>query len=499
MSRLIVYALALAALLGASLACQVHPSVAHPSEPNIIASANHYAESIESWEATYVVEWSQPGTTFDGRVLPPTRDVSHVHEIAQGAADWLEQTTSGNQPYSSGHGIEATDGHIVDAIAITGNTGTIEPFRNHPKLGLAPSYSRFLMGVVAHANLPEFSEQDLLSIVNDPRAHVLSEPVTINGHRCRVIQVEIEIPLEGRNVILKTTTQPSPSQASPPTTRIGTRQERYSLALDPALGYMPVRLIKDVAVAMIQPQPFKAGWCESQMILEKALRTEQGVWVPQDATLTEYHDNTHPATITHLHADSVTINRQYPRSQFTLVFPKGCRVGDGVRGIAYTVGDSQVVIRSRLAQAAKDNQFFAGILGKPAPPLKGDQWLVGKPMQLADVKGRSVVLHFWNIACGPCVAEIPVLQEEHGKDDPKAPLFISVLTGGDESDRADIEAFIREKGITFPVLWDAPDPQKQGWGLTSEAYGVYAIPTDAKIDPFGRLVEVGDHRFPASQ
>lgn len=481
-----------------ALSCQVHPSTAHSSEPNVIDAAKHYAESITSWEADYTVEWTQPPTKFHDRVIPTIRSVSHVHEIAQGTADWLETIDSGNQPYMSGHGITATDGRVVDAIAIDGSTGTIEPFSNRPTLGQTPSYSRFLMSVVGRANLPDFSEQDLLSIVNHPQAHVLSDPVTVNGRPCRVIQVKVETAEVARVVVHRATTRASTSNPSPTTRQIGTREELYSLAVDPSLGYMPVRLTKYMSMAITSP-PFEAGWRESEMVVEKAMQTNQGVWVPQDATLTEYHGDSGPATVSHLHADSVTINRGYPRSQFTLVFPKGCRVYDGVRGIGYTVGDSQVVIQSRLAQAAKEKQFFAGILGKPAPPLKGDRWLVGKPIQLANVQGRPVILHFWNIACGPCVAEIPALQEEHGKDDPNGPLFISVLTGGDESDRPDIEAFIREKGITFPVLWDAPDPQKQGWGLTSEEYGVYAIPTDATIDPSGRVTQIGDHTIAASR
>ncbi len=497
MFRLIVRPLSLLICMSATLACQVHPAATQPAEPNVIAAAKHYAESITSWEAQYTVEWTQPPTKFHDRVIPAIRSVSHVHEIAQGTSDWLERTDSGNQPSMSGHGIEATDGRVVDMIA--GDTGSIAPFSKRHMLGSTPTYSRFLMSVVARANLPEFSEQDLLSIVNHPRAHVLSDPVTVNGRPCRVIQVEIEQPIDAHVLVHRATTRATTSNSSPPATkRLGMREELYSLAVDPSLGYMPVRLTKYLSMAITSPR-FEAGGLQSEMLVTRALRTAQGVWVPQGATLTEYHGDTGPATVSHLHADTVTINRAYPRSQFTLVFPKGCRVGDDIRGISYTVGDSQVVIQSRLAQAAKEKQFFAGILGKPAPPLKGDRWLVGKPMQLSDVQGRPVILHFWNIACGPCVAEIPTLQEEHGKDDPNAPLFISVLTGGDESDRADIEAFIREKGIAFPVLWDAPDPQKQGWGLTSEEYGVYAIPTDATIDASGRLTQVGDHTIKASQ
>ena len=49
------------------------------------------------------------------------------------------------------------------------------------------------------------------------------------------------------------------------------------------------------------------------------------------------------------------------------------------------------------------------MIGKPAPEIEGKD-VDGKPIRLADLKGKVVLVEFWATWCPPCVASFPTLR-----------------------------------------------------------------------------------------
>lgn len=99
----------------------------------------------------------------------------------------------------------------------------------------------------------------------------------------------------------------------------------------------------------------------------------------------------------------------------------------------------------------------------------------GKVMRLSDLAGKGVILNFWATWCGPCRQEMPLLQqayEAHGSEG-------LVVLGVDVGEQpAQVQAFLKELGLTFPTVLDTDQE-------TSRLYRVYGLPTTFFIDRQG--------------
>src|SRR5882762_914090 len=114
----------------------------------------------------------------------------------------------------------------------------------------------------------------------------------------------------------------------------------------------------------------------------------------------------------------------------------------------------------------------------PAPDFKLTG-LDGKPVTLANSKGKVILLNFWATWCGPCRAELYDLIDLQAKYKDRFQILSLIV---DEDDPATIQAVVEKYGINYPVAL-APNETRMQYG------GLGALPTSFLLDTEGRIVQ----------
>jgi thiol-disulfide isomerase/thioredoxin len=125
-----------------------------------------------------------------------------------------------------------------------------------------------------------------------------------------------------------------------------------------------------------------------------------------------------------------------------------------------------------------------------APPWQTSHWFNSPPLQLADLRGRVVVLEVFQMLCPGCVSHaLPQAQEiaqTFTRNDVAVIGLHSVFEHHAAMTPLALEAFLHEYRIGFPVGVDvavegSPIP------ATMQAYAMQGTPTTILIDRAGRL------------
>jgi len=130
--------------------------------------------------------------------------------------------------------------------------------------------------------------------------------------------------------------------------------------------------------------------------------------------------------------------------------------------------------------------------GQLAPPWRVSRWFNSAPLSLADLRGRVVVAHAFQMLCPGCaVHALPQMQRVRQTFPADRVAVIGLHTVFEHHEAqgpAALEAFLYEYRYAFPVGVDAyadGDPLP----LTMRAYAMQGTPTLMLIDAQGRLRE----------
>ncbi|MDB4988916.1 MAG: hypothetical protein JWN04_4094 [Myxococcaceae bacterium] len=129
---------------------------------------------------------------------------------------------------------------------------------------------------------------------------------------------------------------------------------------------------------------------------------------------------------------------------------------------------------------------------RPAPAWTTEAWLNSeRPVTLASIRGRVVLVHAFQMLCPACVARgIPQAQRAADIFARTSLAVIGLHTVFEHHEAMQLEslrAFLHEYRVRFPVGIDAPDPQGGRLPRTMRAYAMEGTPTTILIDAHGRL------------
>jgi peroxiredoxin len=120
---------------------------------------------------------------------------------------------------------------------------------------------------------------------------------------------------------------------------------------------------------------------------------------------------------------------------------------------------------------------------KAAPAFSGTL-LGGGQFASAQLAGHVAVLNFWGSWCPPCRVETPQFQQVYSEVQGQGVQFLGLNVK--ETDEQFATAFVKEKGITFPSLYD---PRGEV-ALAFRDYPANAIPSTIVLDREGRVAAV---------
>lgn len=117
----------------------------------------------------------------------------------------------------------------------------------------------------------------------------------------------------------------------------------------------------------------------------------------------------------------------------------------------------------------------------PVAPALSLPSISGNLTTLSSFRGRWVLVDFWGTWCEPCVRDMPLVQALHRQLAPM-PATGTVLTVAVDDTRQTVLAFMKARGLDFPVLMGDADTVKR--------FNVPHYPYRILVSPDGRYIEL---------
>lgn len=109
--------------------------------------------------------------------------------------------------------------------------------------------------------------------------------------------------------------------------------------------------------------------------------------------------------------------------------------------------------------------------------------LDGEEIDLEKYRGKVVLIQFWATWCGPCMAEMPHVQEVYAKQHDKGFEIIGISLDDDEKE---LRAVLKKKKMAWPQCFDG-----KGWeSPLAKRFGIDAIPALWLVNKQGMVVDM---------
>lgn len=116
-------------------------------------------------------------------------------------------------------------------------------------------------------------------------------------------------------------------------------------------------------------------------------------------------------------------------------------------------------------------------VGLPAPPLKLER-LGGGTVDIAELKGKVVLVNFWATWCKPCLEEMPAFEKLHRELEGKPFALLAVSI---DKRPNDVQQVASRHNLSFPILLDSSESTARSWGTSG-------VPETFLIDQEGKIV-----------
>lgn len=169
----------------------------------------------------------------------------------------------------------------------------------------------------------------------------------------------------------------------------------------------------------------------------------------------------------------MTKKRSIPKTLGIIVV--GIWIGVGVGVVVLAVGSSMGWISFDLTSALNLESSSIMETDVPAPDFELLS-IDGDIVSLSGLKDKFVVVNFWATWCGPCIQEMPMLEDYYHKYSPDL-----VILGINQQESPNVvREFLEQITISYPILLDRS-------AELAPVYNLMALPVTVFIDQEGIL------------